>query len=154
MFYFVSVAVLLLLAPLVSVATEWTLAAGGTDVWWLIGKWFTFWGVGARLFLAGVMQVARPQFTAGSIFVIADPAAEAIVREVGFANLAMGTLGLVSLLRPEWLAPAALVGGLYYGLAGAGHAARGARNAKEQFALVTDVAMFAILTAFLAGRAL
>lgn len=148
MFYFVSVLVLLLAAPVISVATEFLLTSGTADLWRLIGIWFTFWGVGVRLFSAGVMQVTRPQFTSASIFGIADPAAGDIVREVGYANLAMGTLGLASLPEPKWLLPAALVGGLYYGLAGVGHALRGNRNAKEQFALVTDFAMFALLAAF------
>ena len=60
----------------------------------LVGKWFTFWGVGARLFLAGLNQVFRPSFTAEEIFEIGDPAVLPIVREIGFANLAIGTFGL------------------------------------------------------------
>jgi hypothetical protein len=59
------------------------------------------------------MQSFRPQFTAQSIFDIKDQGALAIVREIGF-----GKLGLASLIRPEWVVPAAIVGGLYYGLAG------------------------------------
>jgi hypothetical protein len=27
----------------------------------LVGRWFVFWAVGARLLLAGLMQVARPE---------------------------------------------------------------------------------------------
>lgn len=144
MFYFVSVAALLLVLPLVSTGAE-LLLGGPAAPFALAAKWFTFWGVGVRLFVAGVMQVGRPGFTSKSIFGIADPAAVSIVREVGFGNLAMGTLGLASLPYPQWLVPAALVGGLYYGLAGVGHAMRGERNAKEQFALVTDFGICAIL---------
>lgn len=153
MFYFVSVTTLLLVLPLLSIAAD-LLIAGGGDVWFLIGKWFTFWGAGARLFIAGLMQVTKPQFTSASIFGIGDPAAFAIVREIGFGNLAMGTLGLASLVVPEWLAPAAIVGGLYYGLAGIGHAVRGERNAKEQFALASDLGVCIALAVFLATRAL
>jgi len=50
--------------------------------------------------------------------------------------------------------PAALVGGLYYGLAGIGHTMRGARNAKEQVALVSDILIFVVLAVFVASRAL
>ncbi len=98
------------------------------------------------------MQVARPEFTAGSIFGIKDPASHAIVREVGFGNLAMGTLGLASLAVPQWVVPAALAGGLYYGLAGVGHMMRGERNAKEQVALISDLLIFALLAVFVVSR--
>jgi hypothetical protein len=94
----------------------------------------------------------QPQFTAGSIFGIKDDAALGIVREVGFGNLVIGTLGLASLAFPSWVVPAALVGGLYYGLAGIGHAMRGERNAKEQVALVSDLWIFALLAVFVASR--
>ena len=87
-------------------------------------KWFVFWAVGVRLFIAGVRQVAQPQFTAESIFEIKDRAAFALVRELGFANLSTGTLGLANLAVPAWVVPAAIVGGLFYGLAAAGHVSR------------------------------
>jgi hypothetical protein len=110
--------------------------------------------VGVRLFLVGVMQTLRPQFTAQSIFDIRDEGALAVVREVGFGNLAMGTLGLVSLGKPGWVVPAALAGGLYYGLAGIGHVFRKTRTLKEQIALVSDLAISALLAVFVASRAL
>ena len=50
--------------------------------------------------------------------------------------------GLASLIRPEWVVPAAIAGGLYYGLAGLGHLFRPNRNLKEQAALVSDLAIF------------
>jgi hypothetical protein len=46
--------------------------------------------------------------------------------------------------------PAAIVGGLDYGWAGAGHVLRAERNAKEQIALVSDFAIFVLLAIFLA----
>jgi hypothetical protein len=107
-----------------------------------------FWAVGVRLFIAGVRQVAQPQFTAESIFEIKDRAAFAIVRELGFANLSTG-LGLANLAVPAWVVPAAIVGGLFYGLAAAGHAFRGKRNFKEQTALISaDIFAFVILAVF------
>jgi hypothetical protein len=48
--------------------------------------------------------------------------------------------------------PAAIVGGLYYGLAGAGHTLRIDRNFNEQTALVTDLMIFAVLAVFVASR--
>ncbi|MGH6735966.1 MAG: DUF6790 family protein [Methyloceanibacter sp.] len=146
--YLVAIVLLMLVLPVASVAAEMVWHPGAASLMALIGKWFTFWGVGVRLFMAGVMQTLRPRFTAESIFDIGDPASLAIVREVGFGNLAIGTLGLASLAQPKWVVPAALAGGLYYGLAGAGHLMRKTRNAKEQVALVSDLAIFFVLAVF------
>jgi hypothetical protein len=151
MAYQTTVVLLLLVFPIFSVGTEAALSSD-PDLWWLIGKWFVFWGVGVRLFAAGVMQTLTPDFTASGIFGIEGRDVLPVVREVGFGNLAMGTLGLATLLLPDWVVPAAFVGGLYYGLAGLGHMYRGARTAKEGFALASDLAIFAVLAAFVAVR--
>lgn len=149
MSYFAGVVLLMLVLPAASVVAE----LGSAPLFDLIAKWFVFWGCGARLVMAGVMQTLRPSFTASGIFRIADPSAEAIVRELGFANLAMGTLGLATILRPDWLLPAALACGLFYGLAGLGHVLRSGRSAKEELALYTDLGAFALLGAYLITRA-
>lgn len=150
--YFIFVALFLVVLPAISVAVEALLHGGGADLVLLTGKWFVFWGVGVRLFIAGVRQMAQPQFTAESIFQVRDRGALAIVREVGFANISMGTLGLLTLAKPDFLVAAAIVGGLYYGLAGAGHAARRDKDASEWMALLTDVFMFLLLAGFLGAR--
>jgi hypothetical protein len=150
--YLGAIVLLMLVLPLLSVAAQTSMLPDAGALMGLIGKWFTFWGVGVRLFLAGISQVFRPQFTAEDIFEIGDPAAQGLVREIGFGNLALGTLGVLSLLFPEFLLPAAIAGGLYYGLAGAGHLARKERNVKEQVALVSDLLIFLLLAGFVAGR--
>jgi hypothetical protein len=150
--YFIFVALFLFVLPAISVVVEALLRGAGADLILLVGKWFVFWGVGVRLFIAGVRQVAQPRFTAESIFQVKDRGALANVREVGFANLAMGALGLLTLAKPSFLVAAAIVGDLYYGLAGAGHAVRGDKNASEWTALVTDLFMFFLLAAFLGAR--
>jgi len=150
--YLVIVVLLLLVLPAGSVIAEvlWR-GSGAVDVLLVVGKWYVFWAVGVRLFMAGVRQVLQPQFTA-DIFAIKDTAAHAIVREVGFGNLAMGVLGLASLVKPGWVMPAAIVGGLYYGLAGVGHLCRSERNFHEQTALVSDLFAFIVLGVFVAAR--
>jgi hypothetical protein len=152
--YAISILLLLLVLPIGSIAVEALAFHGSTDLVGTTGKWFVFWAVGVRLFVAGIRQVMQPRFTAGTIFGIQDRSADAIVREVGFGNLAMGTLGLASLALVSWVVPAALVGGLYYGLAGLGHLARGQRNTHEQIALVSDLLMFLLLAGFAAARLL
>ena len=150
--YLASIVLLLFVLPAGCVIGQMLWFGGAADVMLLVGKWFVFWAVGVRLFIAGVRQVAQPQFTAESIFEIKDRAAFGIVRELGFANLSTGTLGLASLAVPAWVVPAAIVGGLFYGLAAAGHAFRGKRNFKEQTALISDIFAFVILAVFVVSR--
>ena len=148
--YYFSVILLLLVLPVASVVFD-LLYSASADVLWLVGKWFVFWACGVRLLVAGLTQSLKPEFTAKSIFAIDDPSAYAIVREVGFGNLAIGALGVASLFVPSWTIPAAIVGGLYYGLAGFGHLLRQG-NLKERFALWSDLAIFALLAVFVVSR--
>jgi hypothetical protein len=146
--YFVLIIFLLLVFPLAYVIMDAAFSAHIASTIFLIGRWFAFWAVGVRLFIAGARQVIEPRFTAEEIFGIRDRASFAIVREVGFANLSMGVLGICSVFRVGWVVPAALVGGLYYGLAGAGHIFRKGKNAKEYTAMISDLFVFLVLMVF------
>jgi hypothetical protein len=146
--YVVAVVLLLLIFPVASIAIEGFASGHASGLLSLTGKWFVFWAVGIRLFVAGARQVLQPQFTAKEIFEIQESGSFAIVRELGFANLSMGLLGIFSLFRTGWIVPAAIVGGLYYGLAGMGHAFRNSKNFKEYVAMVSDLFVFLILAVF------
>ncbi len=146
--YFFFVISLLFVLPVVSVAIEANLSQNSLSIMSLTGRWLVFWAVGVRLFIAGARQVIQPQFTAEEIFRIRDRASFAIVREVGFANLSMGLLGICSVFRVGWIVPAAIVGGLYYGLAGVGHVFQKSKNAKEYTAMISDGFVFLALAVF------
>lgn len=146
--YFIVVILLLLVCPAASVAIEAFRLHETLTSLELIGRWWTFWAVGVRLFLAGIRQVVQPRFTAKEIFAIHDPSALPIIREIGFANLSMGTLGICSIFRPDWVIPAAIVGSLYYGSAGLGHLPQKNKNAKEYTAMLSDWFAAAILAWF------
>jgi len=148
--YSAAVLLLLFVLPTASVLAEKLVFQSAAGWMPLVGRWFVFWAVGVRLFMAGVMQVARPDFTSQRIFEIKDPTVFGIVREVGFGNLAMGTIGLASLIYTGWVVPAAVAGGLYYGLAGVGHHVRGGGNFLERTAMISDYLIFALLAAFVA----
>ena len=136
--YFAIVILCLFVGPALSLAADATLSHHGLTLA-LVAKWYVFWAVGVRLLLAGIRQVAQPRFTVEKIFDIHDARALPIVREIGFGNLSMGILAVLSLLRREWVIPAAIVGGLYYGLAGLGHLPNKNKNAKEYTAMLTDL---------------
>jgi len=143
--YIAFVILVMVISPALSVATEAAASHHAVSIFALTAKWFVFWAVGIRLFTAGVRQALQPQFTAAEIFEIHDPAPYPIVREVGFGNLSMGALGVCSLYRPGWLVPAAVGGGLYFGLAALGHLVRKGKNAMERTALISDTFAFFVL---------
>jgi len=114
----------------------------------LIGKWFIFSAVGLRLFIAGIKQTTDPAFTAKDIFHIDNPESFPIIRELGFANLCFGLIGIISLFLPQWRIVSAFGSGLYYGIAGFQHFLKKPVGANEKFAMVTDIIIFLLLLAF------
>jgi len=114
----------------------------------LLGKWFIFSAVGLRLLLAGIKQTTNPAFTAKTIFQIEQKDVLPIVRELGFANICFGLIGIVSLFLPGWRIVSAFGSGLYYGIAGLQHIIKRPAGANEKFALITDILIFIILLVF------
>jgi hypothetical protein len=141
--YLATVVALMGVLPVVSTLVDgW---GGARDWWGPAFRWFVFWGVGVRLLLAGVRQVAQPSFTAREIFHLASPDAEVIVRELGFANVCLGLAGAISAFVPSWRMSAAFAGGLYFGIAGAMHVAKRPATPNEWIALVSDLFIFAVV---------
>lgn len=152
--YLPMVVLLLGVLPVVSILIGYFRSDGSAGLVFLVGEWFVFWSVGVRLLLAGLRQIANPRFTAETIFGLEDEGALIIVRELGFGNLSIGLLGVLTLARPDWIVPAAIAGGLYYGLAGVGHLRKGGRNFIENVAMISDLLVFLVLAIDLAVLAL
>lgn len=142
--YYAVVACLMFLFPAASIAAEATMY-GVTLDFPLIGRWFVFWSVGVRLALAGLRQIVQPMYTAKEILGVDGEDSLILVRELGFANLAIGAIGLVSFLRPEWQLAGALAGGIFYVLAGVNHLVGRGRNRLESVAMVSDLFVGLIL---------
>ena len=143
MFYIV-VAALMFVLPLLSIATEAATAHVAIGAG-LACKWFVFWAMGWRLLLAGLRQIVQPAFTARVILGLKHDESHLLVRELGFANVAMGLLGVLSLPMPGWRMAAALAGGVFYALAGAAHVRQPHRNRLENVAMVSDLFVAAVL---------
>jgi hypothetical protein len=149
--YLAVIILLMGVLPAASVVIEFGMQRGSADLVFLIGKWFVFWSVGIRLMLAGLRQIVNPEFTADAIFGVKEKAALTIVQELGFANLSIGLFGALALVKTEWIVPAAITGGLFYGLAGIKHLIKGDRNTTENIAMVSDLFIFVVLGCYLAG---
>lgn len=149
--YLVMVLGLMVVLPIASIVIEYV-AAGGGDLFLLLGKWFVFWAVGIRLLTAGLRQITQPAFTAKTVFESDDPGTQKVVQELGFANVATGIVGVLSLIRPGFLIPAAITAGIFYGLAGLKHVANTGKNRLETVATLSDLFIFAVLAVFVIQR--
>ena len=136
--YYVIVVALMFVLPLLSVAVDASISPGSASLL-LIGRWFVFWAVGIRLLLAGIRQIIQPRYTAETILGIKGEESLLVVRELGFANAAVGAIGTGSILAPGWVTAGALAGGIFYGLAGANHAMQIHRNRLENVAMTSDL---------------
>lgn len=143
MYYFV-VGALMFALPLFSIVGEMGHGSAALTPL-LVAKWYVFWAVGWRLFLAGVRQVAQPSYTARAILGLKSDDSLVVVRELGFANLSIGTLGIASIAIPSWQLAAALAGGIFYALAGVAHVLQPHRNRLENVAMFSDLFAAAVL---------
>jgi hypothetical protein len=149
--YILIVVLTMLILPIGSVAI-----ARGVDptaAWIdLIGLWFVFWAVGVRLGLAGARQILRPEFTAHDIFKLEGDGPLVIVRELGFANLAIGIVGLLVVLFPSFVLPAAIYASIFYAAAGAMHVSESKRGRNENVAMLSDLFAALVLAGFVTAK--
>jgi hypothetical protein len=151
--YYMIILCLMLIFPLVSIIFEIDLNHSAS-ILSLIGKWFTFWAVGVRLFTAGLRQAIQPKYTAENILNIKTKDALIMIRELGFANLAIGTLGILSIFVSNGSIAGAITGGVFYMLAGTNHAFQHHRNRLENVAMVSDIFIASVLLTYCLSRLL
>ncbi len=146
--YVISVLAFTILLPLICSVVQILIEKNTALSFELLGKWFIFSAVGIRLFLAGIRQSTNPAFTAKEIFHIDTPVVFPILRELGFANICFGLIGIASLFFPQWRIVSAFGSGLYYGMAAALHLFRKPAGGNEKFALITDLFIFGFLLVY------
>jgi hypothetical protein len=117
------------------------------------GRWFVFWCVGVRLMLAGLRQIIQPDYTARVILRLDSKESQLVVRELGFANTAIGLVGLGSLLWKSWAPAGAAAGTVFYLLAGLNHLSQRNRSTLQSVALISDLFAAAVLAVSFAALA-
>lgn len=145
--YFISVTLLTFIIPILGFLIE-SSVKNIPFTYNVFCKWFIFSAVGLRLLVAGIQQSVKPAFTAREIFHIQSSDSFPIVRELGFANLCFGLVGIVSLFKPEWRIVSAFASGLYFGIAGLQHLIKKPVSANETLALWTDLIIFGVLLVY------
>jgi hypothetical protein len=129
----------LLILPVFSILTEHLVEQEGYG-WQLLGKWFIFWAIGIRLFTAGISQASNPTFTA-QIFRMKSRESFVIIRELGFANISLGVMGILSVINHDWRLLAAIAGGLFLGIAGIQHLFKKPDSRNEVIAMLYDLSV-------------
>jgi hypothetical protein len=142
--YLAVVVLLMLVLPIASIAIDVATTHGALSLA-LIGRWFVFWSVGVRLFLAGLRQIIQPQYTARVIFHLKHDESRVVIRELGFANVAIGLVGCGSLIWRSWAPAGAIAGTVFYLLAGLNHIGQSDRSSLESVAMVSDLVAAGIL---------
>jgi hypothetical protein len=151
--YLVTVLLLMFVLPILSVTLDHFFFYPHASLLWLVGKWFVFWAGGVRLFSARLRQFFQPTFTVEQIFGIRSNDALPFVRELGAANFAVGTVAILSLFKPNFVMPMAIVAGLFYGIAGLRHATDKHRTWNQNLVMVTDLLVFLVLALYVAVSA-
>lgn len=149
--YIFAVAFFMFIFPIVSIAIDLLLGNNDTGLVAIIGQWFIFWAVGVRLLTAGVRQIIKPHLTSEGILGIKSKEAGQLVRELGFANVSIGIVAIISLWITAWQSAAALAGGLFLLLAGIEHIPKKRRNFEENIAMASDLFIGLLLLAYLIG---
>ena len=138
---------MLLALPLLSIIWE-IIFEHETFTWMLIGKWFVFWTTGIRLFTAGISQSSNPNFTA-RIFKMETQESFVVIRELGFANISLGVMGILSVINDHWRILAAITGCLFFGLAGIQHLFKKSESTNEIVAMLGDLFVMIVLLSYL-----
>lgn len=147
--YLVFVILLMLVLPVISIIIEHSITEKQVSLIQLGGKWFIFWSIGLRLFIAGIRQVIKPSFTAETIFHITNKESHVIVKELGFANICLGAIGIISLFLPDWRMASAFSGGLFMGIAGINHIIKKPAGLNEQIAMLSDIFIALVMSAYI-----
>jgi hypothetical protein len=147
--YVVGVLLLMFVLPIVSIGNEHYILHSSAPLMLLVGKWFIFWSAGIRLSSAGLRQLFQPRLTTEEIFGIKSDDALPFVRELGVANLATGTVGVLSIVQSSFILPIAIIAALFFGIAGIRHLTDKHRGQKQNLALATDLFVSLVLIGYI-----
>lgn len=149
--YIFAVAFFMFVFPVVSIIIDVLTGGHGRPLISIIGQWFVFWAVGVRLLTAGLRQIIKPRLTSEGILGIKGKEAWQLVRELGFANVSISLIAILSLWISAWQPAAALAGGMFLLLAGIEHIPKKKRQFEENIAMISDLAIGLLLLVYLLG---
>lgn len=146
MFHTIYVLSILIIIPIICTLVEYKRSNKKELLIYFIAKWFVFWAIGFRATTAALMQILNPSYTAALLQVGEE--SKVVIQELGCAQLGIGILGMMSLLKNEFRKSACLSYGIFMVLVSILHITRlSAMNFVEFISLLGDV--FIIIVACL-----
>ena len=139
---------LVFILPFLSIALE-ELTKESTTSWQLIGKWFIFWTLGIRLFTIGIRQASDPASEAVKIFNLKSKNAYTIIRRLGFANMSLGIMGILSLINNNWRQIGAISGISFFGFAVLNDISQKVKARNEIITMISDTLTSVIMLLYL-----
>jgi hypothetical protein len=120
--------------------------------WPIYWKWFIFWGVGIRLFFKGIRLASTPQITGLNLSSFKNRESYLLLLELGFANMALGAMGILSVINDQWRLIAAIAGAIYFGLTDMLRLLKKTDGRHERVALIYNILVFSGLVAFMVSQ--
>jgi hypothetical protein len=148
--YAVSVILSMVVLPILSIGYEHYIHHSPAPLMLLVGKWFVFWSGGIRILGASLRQFFQPRFTVEEIFGIRNDGALPFVRELGIANFAAGTVGVLSIVQSSFILPSAIIAALFFGIAGLRHLTDKHRSRNQNLAMITALFVSLVLIGYIA----
>ena len=142
---------LVAILPIASAALESRIDQTALN-WPIYWKWFIFWGLGIRLFFKGIRLASAPQYTGLSLSSFSNRECYLLLLELGFANMALGSMGILSVINDQWRLIAAIAGAIYFGLADMLRLLKKPNGRHERVALIYNLLVFAGLVGYLISQ--
>ncbi len=146
--YLLTTALFVILFPVISICGEAIIKRISVDPG-LTGKWFIFWVAGVRLSFTGIKHIYRRGAAPAAFFYGEKKENFLMIRELGFANITIGVMGMLSVVNSNWRQIAGLAAAIFFGLSALQHFFIKPVNGKEMAIMVTDIIVFAILLLYL-----
>ena len=120
--------------------------------WPTYWKWFIFWGLGIRLFFKGIKLASTPQYTGLSLSSFKNRESYLLLLELGFACMALGSMGILSVINDQWRLIAAIGGAIYFGLSDMLRVIKKPGGRHELVALIYNIVVLVGLAGYLISQ--
>jgi hypothetical protein len=105
------------LLPAISASLESFIDDTALDAW-VFWKWLVFWVLGIGLFWKGIRLASSQKPASFRPGAFTGKELYSLLLELGFANMALGSMGILSVLNDQWRSIAAITGAVYFALRG------------------------------------
>jgi hypothetical protein len=147
-FHFIQAFTIMIVMPLICSVIDYS-RNKKREKWVVITKWLLLWAVGIRSVTAGLVQLVYPRYTAEVIFNLSGDSFYIFIRELGVANIAIGTSAVISFKHKNWRVPIAFISLVFNLFLSLNHIVNFQADVNEAVSLVGDVFVVLGVSVFL-----